>query len=81
MFSVEYRDWLKSRENYFDWLQSDGTSMGLMKGAIEFEQCKHIVNISTSKKMWDQSPQYPHHLAPVHQCSLLLSRALYKEVG
>ena len=50
--SVEYRDWWKSREDYLDWLVASA-AIGLMKGAIKFRQHKHIVNISTSKEMWD----------------------------
>jgi len=51
MSSVEYRDWLKPREDYLDWLWSDSAAMGLMKGAIKFGQHEHIANITTSKEM------------------------------
>lgn len=53
MSSVEYRDWLKSRENYLNQLQSDGTIMGLMKNTIKFGQTEHIANILTSKEIQD----------------------------
>ena len=48
---VEYKDWLKLREDYLDWLQSDSTAMSLMKATIKFGQYKHIANISTSKEI------------------------------
>ena len=72
---VEYRDWLKSREDYLDWLQSDGAAIGLMKDAIEFGQCGHVANISTSKEMWD-------HLHNIHitQCQNINVHYYYQEL-
>ena len=63
MSLVKYRNWLKSRENYLNSLQSDSTAMGLMKDAIKFGQYEHIASISTSKEIW-------YHLHNIHitQC-------------
>ena len=33
---------------------SDSAVMGLMRGAIEFRQCEHIMNASSSKDLWDR---------------------------
>ena len=75
MSLVKYRNWLKSRENYLNWLQSNSTAIGLMKDAIKFEQHEHIASISTSKKMWD-------HLYNIHitQCQSINVYYYYQEL-
>ncbi len=51
--TAEYKDWKQDHDDYLRWLRSDGAAMGLIRGAIDFSQCEHIANASTSKEMWD----------------------------
>jgi len=51
--STEYKDWNQSHNNFLSWLKSDNAAMGLMHGAMEFSQQKHVTNILTSREMWD----------------------------
>jgi len=49
----DYKAWIAEKKEYLEWLQSDSAAMGLMRGTIEFRQCEHIVNASSSKDLWD----------------------------
>jgi len=35
-------------------LESDNAAMGLMRGAMEFSQWEHVINVLTSREMWDR---------------------------
>ena len=57
--SPDYKAWIAEKKEYLEWLRSDSAAMSLMRGAIEFGQCEHIVNASSSKDLWD-------HLHSIH---------------
>ena len=51
--SAQYRNWITSKKEYLDWLRSDSVAMGLIRGAIKFDQREHIQDATTSKDIWD----------------------------
>ena len=51
--STEYKDWNQFHNDFLSWLKSDNAAIGLMHGAMEFSQRKHVTNILTSREMWD----------------------------
>jgi len=52
--SDEYRKWIRLWNEHIQWLESDLAAMGLMRGAIEFGQRKHVQSSTSSKEMWDR---------------------------
>jgi len=51
--SAQYRNWITFKKEYLDWLRSDSVAMGLIRGAIKFDQREHIQDATTSKDIWD----------------------------
>ena len=52
--SAEHQAWVCSQNKHIQWLESNLAAIGLMHGAIEFRQRKHIQTTTTSKEMWDK---------------------------
>ena len=51
--SKEYKSWKEDQEQYKTWLRIDSTAMGLLNGSINSTQLGHVINLITSKKIWD----------------------------
>jgi len=56
--SDDYKEWVRLQNEYIQWLESDLAAMGLMHGAIEYGQHKHIQSATSSKDMWDCLHQF-----------------------
>ena len=53
-YSPNYICWEKGWECYCTWVQSNGATMGLIKGAIDPFQWGHVSRAVTLKDMWGQ---------------------------